>query len=60
MAQMKLMKDGYSGVDMTLPVWRESGLRLCQKYMTLCKDIALIRANYTNPPPDYDVFGHTA
>jgi hypothetical protein len=57
-AQMKLMKGG--AVDMSLPVWKESGLRLCNKYITLCNNIILIRDNYSNPPPDFNIFGWSA
>jgi len=58
-AQMRLMKQDPT-IDMNMPVWKESGLRLCTKYMTICNDIELIRLNYSNPPPDFNVFGFSS
>ena len=58
-AQMRLMKEDPT-IDMNSSFWQESGIRLCNKYKTICTDISLIRTGYTNPPPDFNIFGFTS
>ena len=53
-AQMKLMRDNRN-INMNDVCWKTFGMRLCNNYITLSNNIDLIKANYSNPPPDSDI-----